>query len=55
MQKKLFNFLFSTRLMGMLFITYFVAMAVGTFLDQGQETHLHHTLGIGCIILGGLP
>ena len=38
MQKKLFNFLFSTRLMGLLFITYFVAMAVGTFLDRGQET-----------------
>lgn len=38
MQKKLVNILFSTRLMGLLFITYFVAMAVGTFLDQGQET-----------------
>ncbi len=38
MQKKIFNFLFSTRLMGVLFITYFVAMAVGTFLDRGQET-----------------
>ena len=38
MQKKIVNFLFSTRLMGVLFITYFVAMAVGTFLDRGQET-----------------
>jgi len=38
MQKKLVNILFSTRLMGLLFITYFVAMAVGTFLDRGQET-----------------
>ncbi|WP_089373506.1 cytochrome c biogenesis protein CcsA [Dokdonia pacifica] len=38
MQKKIVNFLFSTRLMGMLFITYFVAMAVGTFLDRGQDT-----------------
>ena len=38
MQKKLVNILFSTRLMGLLFITYFVAMAVGTFLDYAQET-----------------
>ena len=38
MQKKIAAFLFSTRLMGLLFIAYFVAMAVGTFLDQGQET-----------------
>lgn len=38
MQKKLVAFLFSTRLMGLLFIVYFVAMGVGTFLDQGQET-----------------
>ncbi|WP_299217490.1 cytochrome c biogenesis protein CcsA [uncultured Dokdonia sp.] len=38
MQKKLVNILFSTRLMGLLFITYFVAMAVGTFLDRGQDT-----------------
>lgn len=38
MQKKIAAFLFSTRLMGLLFIVYFVAMAVGTFLDQGQET-----------------
>mgnify|MGYP001950930519 CR=1 FL=1 len=38
MQKKIVNFLFSTRLMGLLFISYFVAMAVATFLDMGQET-----------------
>jgi ABC-type transport system involved in cytochrome c biogenesis permease subunit len=38
MQKKIVNILFSTRLMGLLFITYFVAMAVGTFLDRGQDT-----------------
>ena len=38
MQKKIASILFSTRLMGILFIAYFVAMAVGTFLDQGQET-----------------
>ncbi len=38
MQKKIASFLFSTRLMGVLFITYFVAMIIGTFLDRGQET-----------------
>ncbi len=38
MQKKIASILFSTRLMGILFITYFVAMGVGTFLDVGQET-----------------
>ncbi|TVZ51536.1 cytochrome c biogenesis protein CcsA [Dokdonia sp. Hel_I_53] len=38
MQKKIASILFSTRLLGLLFIVYFVAMAVGTFLDQGQET-----------------
>ena len=38
MQKKIASILFSTRLMGILFISYFVAMAVGTFLDIGQET-----------------
>ncbi len=38
MQKKIASILFSTRLMGILFIAYFVAMAVGTFLDIGQET-----------------
>ncbi len=38
MQKKLANILFSTRLTGILFIVYAVAMIVGTFLDAGQET-----------------
>ena len=38
MQKKIASILFSTRLMGVLFIAYFVAMIVGTFLDRGQET-----------------
>ena len=38
MQKKLFNILFSTRLTAVLFIAFALAMAVGTFLDQGQET-----------------
>ena len=37
MQKKLFAFLFSTRLTAFLFIIFAVAMAVGTFLDQGYE------------------
>ncbi|MGS2726567.1 cytochrome c biogenesis protein CcsA [Psychroserpens sp. BH13MA-6] len=38
MQKKLANVLFSTRLTGILFIVYAVAMIFGTFLDAGQET-----------------
>ncbi|WP_298904526.1 cytochrome c biogenesis protein CcsA [uncultured Psychroserpens sp.] len=38
MQKKLANFLFSTRLTGILFIVYAIAMITGTFLDAGQET-----------------
>ena len=38
MQKKLSNLLFSTRLTGILFIVYAAAMAVGTFMDQGQST-----------------
>jgi cytochrome c-type biogenesis protein CcsB len=38
MQKKLFNFLFSTRLTSVLFIVFAVAMIVGTFMDQGQAT-----------------
>ncbi|WP_298761670.1 cytochrome c biogenesis protein CcsA [uncultured Psychroserpens sp.] len=38
MQKKLANILFSTRLTGILFIVYAVAMITGTFLDAGQET-----------------
>jgi len=38
MLKKLSNLLFSTRLTGILFIVYAAAMAVGTFMDQGQST-----------------
>jgi len=38
MLKKLTNILFSTRLTGTLFIVFAVAMAVGTFMDQGQST-----------------
>ncbi|MDC0623303.1 cytochrome c biogenesis protein CcsA [Flavobacteriaceae bacterium] len=38
MIKKIFNLLFSTRLTGMLFIIFAIAMAVGTFLDAGQDT-----------------
>lgn len=38
MQKRIADFLFSTRLMAVLFIVYAVAMAVGTFMDAGQET-----------------
>lgn len=38
MQKKILSLLFSTRLMGLLFVAYFVAMIIGTFLDYSQET-----------------
>lgn len=38
MLKKLLNILFSTRLTATLFIVYAFAMAVGTFIDAGQET-----------------
>ena len=38
MQKRIADFLFSTRLMALLFIVYAVAMATGTILDAGQET-----------------
>lgn len=38
MQKKLASILFSTRFTGFLFITYAVAMIVGTFMDRGQDT-----------------
>lgn len=38
MKEKLANFLFSTRLMAILFIAFAVAMGVGTFLDAQQET-----------------
>ncbi len=38
MQKRIADFLFSTRLMAILFIVYAVAMATGTILDAGQAT-----------------
>ena len=38
MQEKLAKILFSTRLTAILFIAYAAAMAVGTFLDAGQDT-----------------
>jgi len=38
MLKKLTNILFSTRLTATLFVLFAAAMAVGTFLDAGQET-----------------
>jgi cytochrome c-type biogenesis protein CcsB len=38
MKSKFAQILFSTRLMAVLFLTYAIAMAVGTFLDAGAET-----------------
>ncbi|AUS06390.1 cytochrome c biogenesis protein [Pseudotamlana carrageenivorans] len=38
MQKKLANILFSTKVTAVLFIVFAASMAVGTFLDAGQET-----------------
>ncbi|MFV0541782.1 MAG: cytochrome c biogenesis protein CcsA [Aestuariibaculum sp.] len=38
MQNKLAKILFSTRLMAILFVAFAAAMAIGTFLDAGQET-----------------
>ena len=38
MLKKLSSFLFSTRLTAFLFIAFALAMAIGTFLDAGQDT-----------------
>ena len=38
MQKKITNILFSTRLTAILFVLFAVAMAVGTFMDAGQDT-----------------
>ncbi|MBO6879701.1 cytochrome c biogenesis protein CcsA [Winogradskyella sp.] len=38
MQKKIANFLFSTRLTAILFIVFAVAMATGTILDRNMET-----------------
>ncbi|MEZ4873917.1 MAG: cytochrome c biogenesis protein CcsA [Flavobacteriaceae bacterium] len=37
MQKKLAALLFSTRLTAVLFLVFAIAMAVGTFMDQGQD------------------
>ena len=38
MDKKIFSFLFSTRLMAFLFISYAVAMAAGTFIESKYNT-----------------
>jgi hypothetical protein len=38
MDKKIFSFLFSTRLMAVLFIAFAVAMAVGTFIENEYNT-----------------
>ena len=38
MQKKILNFLFSTKLTAVLFIVFAVAMATGTILDRNMET-----------------
>ena len=38
MIKKILSSLFSTRLTGLLFIVFAIAMGVGTFLDAGQDT-----------------
>ena len=38
MDKKLFSFLFSTRLMALLFVGYAVAMATGTFIESKYNT-----------------
>ena len=38
MQKKIANILFSTRLTGILFIVFAIAMITGTFLDANQDT-----------------
>lgn len=38
MQKKILNFLFSTKLTAVLFIVFAVAMATGTLLDRNMET-----------------
>ncbi|WP_281310002.1 cytochrome c biogenesis protein CcsA [Flavobacterium flavigenum] len=38
MDKKIFSFLFSTRLMAILFLTFAIAMAVGTFIESKYNT-----------------
>ena len=59
MLKKISNILFSNRLTGMLFIVFAVSMAIGTFLDAGQETSptpysrtiIYNTWWFECIML----
>jgi hypothetical protein len=34
MDKKIFSFLFSTRLMAVLFLTFAIAMGIGTFIES---------------------
>ena len=38
MEKKIFSFLFSTRLMAVLFIAFAAAMAAGTFIEDAYNT-----------------
>ena len=38
MEKKIYSFLFSTRLMAVLFITFAAAMAAGTFIEDYYNT-----------------
>ena len=38
MEKKIFSFLFSTRLMALLFIGFAAAMAAGTFIEDAYNT-----------------
>ena len=38
MEKKILSFLFSTRLMAFLFLSYAVAMAIGTFIESEYNT-----------------
>jgi cytochrome c biogenesis factor len=38
MDKKIFSFLFSTRLMAVLFLTFAIAMGVGTFIESKYNT-----------------
>ena len=38
MDKKIFSFLFSTRLMAVLFIVFAASMAAGTFIEDAYNT-----------------
>jgi hypothetical protein len=38
MDKKIFSFLFSTRLMAVLFLTFALAMGIGTFIESKYNT-----------------